>query len=98
MTNDNDGNFVDLRNNSWKPLFLSSVNIGAILFRKGFIPKENNVTLLTRDTNYGFNMNYFDDSSKHLPYFFNCKSVMEMHVITKSTNGHDHSCFSYIDN
>ena len=31
-------------------------------------------------------MNYFDSSRKNLTYFFKWKLVMEMHVLTKSTN------------
>ena len=43
--------------------------------------------------------NYIDSSIKrNLTNFFKWKSVMEMHVITKSTNLHDYSCFSYMDN
>ena len=43
-------------------------------------------------------MNYFESSRKNLTYFFKWISVMEMHVVIKSTNLHDYSCFSYIDN
>ena len=35
---------------------------------------------------------------KNLTYFFKWKSVMEMDVITKSTNLHVYRRFSYIDN
>jgi hypothetical protein len=41
--------------------------------------------MLRRYANYGFH-EYFDSSRKNLSYFFKQKSVMEMHVITKSTN------------
>ena len=38
-------------------------------------------------------MNYFDSSWNNLTYILKWKSVMEMHVITKSTNLHVYSCF-----
>ena len=38
-------------------------------------------------------INYFDSSNKNLTFFLKWKSVMEMHVITKSTNLHVYSCF-----
>ena len=41
-------------------------------------------------------MNYFDSIRKHLAHFFKYKSVMEIHVITKSTNLHVYSCVSFI--
>ena len=43
-------------------------------------------------------MNYFDSSRKNLTYIFQWMSVTEMHVITKFTNRHVYSCFSYINN
>ena len=42
-------------------------------------------------------MKYFDSSRKNPTYILKWKSVMEMHVITKSTNLHVYCCFSYID-
>ena len=42
-------------------------------------------------------MNYFNSSRKSLTYFFKWKSVMEMHFITKFTNLHVYSCFSFMD-
>jgi hypothetical protein len=38
-------------------------------------------------------MNYFDSKRKNPTYVLKQKSVMERHVITKSTNIHDYSCF-----
>ena len=47
---------------------------------------ENNVTYVIQTMT---SMNYFDSSRKNLTYTFKWKSViMEMHVITKSTNLH----------
>jgi hypothetical protein len=38
-------------------------------------------------------MNYFDSKRKNPTDVLKQKSVMERHVITKSTNIHDYSCF-----
>ena len=43
-------------------------------------------------------MNYFDSSRTNLTHFSKWKSVMEMHVKTKSTNFHGYSLYSYMDN
>jgi hypothetical protein len=44
-------------------------------------------------------MNYFDSSRKNLTYILKWKSViMEMHVITQSTNLNVYSWFSYMYN
>ena len=43
-------------------------------------------------------INYFDSSRENLTYLSKWKSVMEMHVITKSTNPHGYICSSYMDN
>jgi hypothetical protein len=53
---------------------------------------ENNVTYVIQTMT---SMNYFDSSRKNLSYiYFEWKSViMEMHVITKSTNLHVYSSF-----
>ena len=43
-------------------------------------------------------MNYFDSSRKNLTYILKWKSVMEMHVITQSTNLDVYSWLSYMYN
>jgi hypothetical protein len=40
-------------------------------------------------------MNYFNSNRKNPTYVLKWKSVMERHVITKSTSIHDYSCFCY---
>jgi hypothetical protein len=52
---------------------------------------ENNVTYVIQTMT---SMNYFDSSRKNLTYIFEWKSVIiEMHVITRSTNLHVYSSF-----
>jgi hypothetical protein len=48
--------------------------------------------MLKRYANYGFN-EFFDSSMKNLTYILKWKSVMETHVITKSTHIHIYSIF-----
>jgi len=48
--------------------------------------------MLKRYTNYDFH-ELFRFYKKNLIYFFKGKSVMEMNVITKTTNLHVYSCF-----
>ena len=43
-------------------------------------------------------MHYFDSSGTNLNTFLKCKSVIEMHGITKSIDLHALSCFCYVDN
>ena len=58
--------------------------MGNIIFVK-VLSQVIMLPMLRRYANYGFH-EYFDSSRKNLSYFFKQKSVMEMHVITKSTN------------
>jgi uncharacterized radical SAM superfamily Fe-S cluster-containing enzyme len=43
-------------------------------------------------------MYYIDSSRKNVTYILKWKSIIEMHVITKSTNLHVYNCFFYMDN